>query len=59
MKNINIKEIRESLGMSQTQFATLLGCHLFTLVRWENKLSEPSPAYEREVKRLLEEIRQA
>ena len=56
---MNIKEIRESLNLGQSQFSKMLGCHLFTLVRWENGLSEPSPAYKREVERLLEEIKQA
>lgn len=36
-----IKEIREALGISQEEFADLLGVQFSTVNRWENNKSKP------------------
>ncbi|MEO1353826.1 MAG: helix-turn-helix transcriptional regulator, partial [Cyanobacteria bacterium J06635_15] len=36
-----VKKIRELLGLSQQQFATLLGVAISTISRWENRKSSP------------------
>ena len=38
-----IKEIRESLNLTQVQFGQLLGVHHMTVSKWERDVSEPSP----------------
>lgn len=37
----DIRDLREALNMTPSQFATLLGIHPATLYRWEAKGSEP------------------
>lgn len=37
-----IFSIRESLGMTQAQFAHLLGVHTLTVSKWEREVLEPS-----------------
>ncbi|MEE1243460.1 helix-turn-helix domain-containing protein [Frisingicoccus sp.] len=39
----NVKEIRESTGMSQKAFATLYGIPLSTLRNWEQGINSPAP----------------
>ena len=36
-----VKKIRELLGLSQQQFATLLGIAISTVSRWENRKGTP------------------
>jgi len=38
---VNIKEVRESLGISQPEFAHIFGIPLATLRNWEQGRSEP------------------
>ena len=44
MTPIDIKLTREALGLSQVQFAQLLGVHHLTVSKWERGVS-PLPAY--------------
>ena len=37
-----IKDLRASLKLTQEQFAQKVGVAHFTVVRWENKMSNPS-----------------
>ena len=37
----NVRKIRESLDLSQSEFATLMGISLRTLQNWEQKRREP------------------
>lgn len=43
MKGLEIKALRESLGLTQEQFAHLIGVGFTTVNRWENEKSKPSP----------------
>jgi len=38
-----VAALRESLGLTQSQFATLLGVHSLTISKWERGLLAPSP----------------
>jgi len=40
---MNVKELRERLGLSQDKFAALLGVAPYTVRRWESGKSQPSP----------------
>ena len=42
-----IKSIRKKMGLSQTEFAHLLGCRQQTVSEWELGLYEPANAYSR------------
>ena len=41
--NQNIKEIRESIGISQSTFAKMYGIPLSTLRNWEQGINSPAP----------------
>lgn len=43
MSASEIRRVRESLGLSQAQFASLLGVHAVTVSRWENETQHPTP----------------
>ncbi|WP_348652731.1 helix-turn-helix domain-containing protein [Polyangium sp. 6x1] len=43
MNGSEIRQVRESLGLSQAQFASLLGVHAVTVSRWENSAQHPTP----------------
>lgn len=42
MINIQVKEIREKLAMTQQDFAKYLGVSFATVNRWENNRKKPS-----------------
>ena len=42
MEGMKIREIRQSLGLTQEEFAHKLGVTLCTVNRWENNKSVPS-----------------
>jgi len=46
MQGIEIKSTRESLGLTQVQFAQLLGVHPITVSKWERNVSPPTPYQE-------------
>jgi DNA-binding transcriptional regulator YiaG len=52
MKPEEIKEIRESIGITQEKFASLLGTTVCTVNRWENGKTKPSRLYTIQIKEL-------
>lgn len=46
--DLEIRRIREELGLTQEQFARLLGVHPYTISRWERGPNQPSP-YQQEL----------
>ena len=40
--SIDVKAVRERLGMTQRQFSAAYSIPLMTLTKWEQKLSEPT-----------------
>ncbi|MEO0686780.1 MAG: helix-turn-helix transcriptional regulator [Cyanobacteria bacterium J06649_11] len=51
-----IRELRNSLGLTQDKFAAKLGVTLLTINRWENGRSKPSPLAMEKVEKLLFEM---
>lgn len=43
MTGSEIEKIRKQLGLTQAQFASLLGAHAVTVSRWESDLLHPTP----------------
>ena len=43
MVRINIARLRESMGLTQDEFATKVGVAKRTIGRWEQGFSDPSP----------------
>lgn len=43
MTGPEIRAVRESLQLSQTQLASLLGVHAVTVSRWETGIQHPTP----------------
>ena len=57
MKGIlDIKKIRESLKLTQDEFARKIGVCRATVNRWENNLREPSKLALKEIDRLIKKI---
>ena len=54
MKQKNIKELRQQLGLTQKRLAEELGVTLATVGRWECGLRDPSPLAVRAIELLLE-----
>ena len=51
----DIKKIRESLLLTQTEFAEKLGVSFETVNRWENGRHKPTMKAKRKIKKLYEE----
>ncbi|MBL7125153.1 MAG: helix-turn-helix domain-containing protein [Dehalococcoidales bacterium] len=51
---MNVKELRERLGLSQDKFAALLGVAPYTVRRWESGKSQPSPLALKQLSQLTE-----
>ncbi len=43
MTGADVSALRESLALTQAQFATLLGVHSLTVSKWERGVLAPSP----------------
>lgn len=43
MNQVEIKTVREGLGLNQAQFGQLFGVHAMTVSRWESGATQPSP----------------
>lgn len=52
MEGIKIREIRQSLGLTQEEFAHKLGVTLCTVNRWENNKSVPSRLAVKQLERI-------
>ncbi len=50
-----IKALRARLGLTQPQFAALIGCDAITVSRWERGIRRPQGLYARELRRLMEQ----
>lgn len=49
MKINEIKRIRKSVGMSQSEFAKEIGVVIACVVRWEKGKTEPSPSSTKQI----------
>lgn len=50
---MNVKELRQSLHLSQDKFAALLGVAPFSVRRWEAHKARPSPMAIRAIKEVF------
>jgi len=48
-----LRELRESYGLSQKQFASILGVSKATIGNWERKVHEPDFSYQKKLKRII------
>ena len=51
---VNVRAIRERIGLSQEQLAQLLGTSWATVSRWERKIAKASPTAAARLQRLTE-----
>jgi DNA-binding transcriptional regulator YiaG len=56
---LDIKTLRETLGVTQTQLAEMVGVAQGDISNWETKKHAPSRAARKTLERLLEEHRQS
>ena len=56
---MNVKVLREALGISSDQLAQMLRASQKTINNWESGRHQPSPYYTRELFKLVEEIQEA
>ena len=52
--NVNIRELRRNLRMTQEEFAHTLGITVATVNRWENGHAKPSKLARRAIERLAQ-----
>jgi putative transcriptional regulator len=52
MKPIEIRELRQKLGLTQTQFALALGCKKGTIENYEQAKRKPSEVFEERLEKL-------
>ena len=55
---MDIKKLRKQYGLSQNMLSRLLSAHPQTVYRWEKGTHQPSPAYKRELIRLVDELQE-
>jgi transcriptional regulator with XRE-family HTH domain len=53
ISSADIREIRSRHGVTQAQFAQVLGTDAVTVSRWERGVSHPRPAAERRLRELV------
>ncbi len=51
--DVEIRDLRQALGLTQEQFAKKLGVTFPTVNRWENKKARPSPLAQQKLKKLM------
>lgn len=51
--NLNIKQLREELKLSQSEFAEKLGVHPTAVSKWENGKAQPKISYIRKIEELF------
>ena len=56
MTSKEIKELRTGLGLTQLQFAYKLGVAEYTVRRWEDGTSRPSPLSRRELAKVNKQL---
>jgi DNA-binding transcriptional regulator YiaG len=52
-----VKELRTALGLTQEQFATIIGVTYATINRWENDKGKPYPLAMRQLEKLQKKIK--
>ena len=52
MRPIEIKQLRQTLGLTQTQFALALGCKKGTIENYEQAKRKPSEVFEERLEKL-------
>ena len=52
---MNVKAIREALGLKQEKFAQRIGVSFATVNRWENGKAKPSPLAKEKLSRLAKQ----
>ena len=52
MKPIEIKQLRQKLGLTQTQFALALGCKKSTIENYEQAKRKPAEVFEARLEKL-------
>ena len=58
MPEIDVKALRQALGLTQTELAQKIGVNQVTVNRWENRRGKPSKLAQRELARLQRKIQQ-
>lgn len=53
---MEIKELRQILGLSQESFARKINVSLRTVIRWEQKITIPRKATMRKIDKLIRKI---
>ena len=56
MSRLNVRALREALGLSLAQFAREVGVARRSVIRWEQDSIDPSPLALQQLKRLQSEI---
>ena len=56
MEAKDIKELRASMGLTQEQFARVVGVAYFTVIRWENNMCRPNPLAVKRLKSIKEKV---
>ncbi len=51
-----IRELRQEIGLTQEQFAAILGFTFPTVNRWENGRNQPSPVAMKQIEKMLQEM---
>lgn len=54
--SIQIREVRNRLGLTQEKFAARLGVTFPTVNRWENGKTKPSPLAQKQIKDLITQL---
>lgn len=54
-----IRDLRQLVGLTQEQFAGILGVSFSTLNRWENGRMQPSPLASKQVEMVLHQLNQS
>lgn len=55
MTGLQVRELRESMGLSRMEMALKLGVSYFTVAKWEGGHTHPSPMAQKQIERLLAE----
>ncbi|MFH7024193.1 MAG: helix-turn-helix domain-containing protein [Heteroscytonema crispum UTEX LB 1556] len=54
-----VKELRQSLGLTQEKFAAKLGVTFPTINRWENNRAKPSPLAMDKIKTIVQSLNES
>jgi putative transcriptional regulator len=54
-----VRQLRQLVNLTQSQFAEKLGVSIPTVARWENNRSQPSPLALMQLKAMLSELKES